>query len=842
MATLTTQAVISAHDRLTGPLNAMANRVMAVNSRLQRSAQTMYAKSKAMTHAGRGLSGASGTAGFLGFLVGRNEYQYDRSMRFFEATTERSTASMGDFQAKLLNVAQNYRKTRVELMRGAQEAATAGIDRGTITNTLERVAKISIATNEDMGQSYGDLTDVIMSQGMAFSTAEEQIASIDKVANTLAVGTTAANQKWHDFMMGLKQAGPVMKALNIPFEKQLALLGTLADLGLKGEQGGAGLKTLLLRFISPTKKMRDILTARGVRPEDFVNIDKASAFSGDMLSRRLASRGIQLTPALHKAVGDLLSDPTAQTDIDNMRQKLTDMIAGGLGVKPGDIEGRSKLSEVIAAHFSSSLKGFDVEAFISKLRMFNESELGDIAGKHRAPHLFGFVQRLEEVAKKEAKIRSEAPGAIDRRYDKMAIGFAHNIDMLVSGLDVLFGKIMASPFGGWLNNLIGSVTAVVNAVSALPPELLAVAGAATAFTTVAAPSLVVLGLLGMAASKGALNLLMLGGALKRAAIGTAMLAAGPFIKGARALTGYTAATTAANAAMLASPLFSTKAQGRLNTRGAAAASARMIAGMGAQAQASQRMIAGLSMAGLAVQARPAGMLSRLSGAMPMLAKMGRGLAVLTRFTLGGALLSGAIAIGTNFDKISAMFDRLGKTEAMQKLSENWSKLGNALGTVADKIGGRLSDGIRWLFKLFDIDVGSSPIFGALEKLVEILAKVVGFATEAARAVSAVLDGRLPDFMNKDRGSQSRKVQDYSIGNGEFGISEPLTVDQIGTANVRVENPSKDPPTAEAIGAAVGAALAASPLQVNVSGAAGTPAGKASAPAVSKTNGAGYGGK
>jgi hypothetical protein len=466
MADLVTRAIIRGVDGLSAPFRAMTNNVMATQKRFTRANNALAAQARNL-----GFQAALPTS-FLATIAGRNEYLVDRSRKMFEsiATARADDIDMqrqkiAAMNTELLRVANNQRKTRLELLRGATEAITAGINVDTIKNTLSQVSKISIAVNEDLGKSYGDLTDIILgskqysklfTDGPAdrieteFQAQQRQLKIITEVADTMAFAVSIANQQWKHFVSGLRQANPVASQLGIKLKETTALLGVLADAGFKGEQGGTALRTIMVRLVKPTGQAADALQAAGIKTRDMFDIDEEQFRNIDKFKERLKASGIYAGPdhvkkRIDAGITKVFQNEELMGNMYKFREAILNSLAKSIyGKKKPPQEEISYLKKSIQSHIDGSVERMDIVGTLGSLAKLSLPDLAKIFGVRRIPQAIALVENIKQYQSKLKELEAKAPGSIDRRYMVLAKGFAHNFDMMRSAIDVFWESVGAS--------------------------------------------------------------------------------------------------------------------------------------------------------------------------------------------------------------------------------------------------------------------------------------------------------------------------------------------------------------------------------------------------------------
>lgn len=163
----------------------------------------------------------------------------------FEAQMSRVRAITGatskDFErlsdnAKKLGSSTRFTSTQVAELQ--EEFAKLGFSTSEILNATEATLSLATATGSDLAESANVAGAVLRSFGL---DAEETQRVVDVMA--LSFSKSALNMT--DFSEAMKFVAPIAKSANIEIETVTALLGKLADSGLRGSIAGTGLKNLL---------------------------------------------------------------------------------------------------------------------------------------------------------------------------------------------------------------------------------------------------------------------------------------------------------------------------------------------------------------------------------------------------------------------------------------------------------------------------------------------------------------------------------------------------------------------------------------------------------------------
>ena len=443
--TIQTTALILGKDKASPAFQSVARSAMLAQKQMSRMNQGVTRAINAQQRLGSGLVGTgAGALGLASFFSGA--YQFDKDFRFLGATAEMSTERMEQFRQSLVKVAQQFPKTRLELIRAATEGVTAGLNVSTVENLFKPLTKISMAVREDMGQVMGDITDIVMGANLPFKgeTADKQRESFLKVARMMIAGSTMYNQKWSGFVAGMRHAAPVAAALGIEVEKTAVILGHLADAGFKSERGGTALRTIMISLINPTKKaaqsmqrlnldMNKFLDMDGKKLGIFQTIEKGKLVGG--LRHSLQASGIHILEKDVKAFQNLINNPQLQRDVNSYSANVLKFLK--LRGYLTDLQDAQIAQQAVTQHALKSSKSFDITGLLMHLKKANPAELAQLVGKRRLPMLIAMINNAHRLTEDQKELVKRMVGIVDRRAEKQMIGFAASTMRLQSAWDAL---------------------------------------------------------------------------------------------------------------------------------------------------------------------------------------------------------------------------------------------------------------------------------------------------------------------------------------------------------------------------------------------------------------------
>ncbi|CZV47440.1 phage tail tape measure protein [Enterobacter cloacae] len=211
------------------------------------------------TMAVAGATAAGYAAGrFLSPAVG-----FDREMSRVQALT-RIDKSSADFsalrdQAKKLGAETQF--TTTDAASGQAFLAMAGFTPQAIQAALPGVLNMALAGGMDLGES-ADISSNILSQ---FRLDPKEM---DRVSDVLTGAFTRTNTDLQNIGEAMKYAGTGLSNLGVSVEQTTAMIGVMANVGLRGSIAGTGLQATFSRLAAPTGRAKDALKELGVQVAD----------------------------------------------------------------------------------------------------------------------------------------------------------------------------------------------------------------------------------------------------------------------------------------------------------------------------------------------------------------------------------------------------------------------------------------------------------------------------------------------------------------------------------------------------------------------------------------------
>ena len=214
-----------------------------------------------------GVMGTVLTAGITTPIVGATKsvitfgMEFESSMSKVKALSGANKQELEQLEAKAREMGKATSFTAKDAADGLGYMALAGWDTKQMLEGIEPVLRLAEAGNLDLATTSDLVTDSMSSLGLEVSDLSEYL---DKIARASARSNTDIDQMLRTY----NQVGGTFDRLNVPLEESGALIGILANRGLKAEQAGRATSSLLINLTGGSESAAKAMKALGVNAYD----------------------------------------------------------------------------------------------------------------------------------------------------------------------------------------------------------------------------------------------------------------------------------------------------------------------------------------------------------------------------------------------------------------------------------------------------------------------------------------------------------------------------------------------------------------------------------------------
>ncbi len=232
-------------------LNKLENAADKVKSDISGMATAVVAGTAAI-----GGAVAAGTAAVTKVGMG-----FTKSMSNVQALSGATGAELEALKNAASEAGANTSKTASEAADALGYMALAGWDTNQMLEGLMPVLRASEAGAMDLATCSDLVTDSMSSMGIAVEDLQHYLDVCSKTQSS-------ANTSMEQLLQAYVGCGGMLKNLNVPMEESAALLGTLANRGIKGAEAGTSLNAILVNLIGANRNAASAMSEMGISAFD----------------------------------------------------------------------------------------------------------------------------------------------------------------------------------------------------------------------------------------------------------------------------------------------------------------------------------------------------------------------------------------------------------------------------------------------------------------------------------------------------------------------------------------------------------------------------------------------
>ncbi|CAI1605811.1 Phage-related minor tail protein [Serratia marcescens] len=189
--------------------------------------------------------------------------QFDRQMSDTQATLglAKNDQQLAAIRQQARDIGATTAFSPTDVARTQSVLAKSGFNSDAILKSTESTVNLALASDLDIA----DAADIITNMQSAFNMP---IDEIQRVADVMTKGFTSSNSNLMDFGEAMKYVAPIAEAAGASIEDTTALLGVLADNGIKGSMAGTAASAMFTRLQAPVGQAADALSELGVKTKD----------------------------------------------------------------------------------------------------------------------------------------------------------------------------------------------------------------------------------------------------------------------------------------------------------------------------------------------------------------------------------------------------------------------------------------------------------------------------------------------------------------------------------------------------------------------------------------------
>ncbi len=182
--------------------------------------------------------------------------------------TEAGQKSLLELKKTARDVGAVTQFTATEAAQGLDFLAMAGFSAKQSMALLPGVVDLATVANVDLARSTDIASDTIGAFGLMTKDTAQLTKNFSRVNDVMAKTMVSANADMETIFESVKKGAPAFTAAGQSMETFSALLGVMANSGVKGAEAGTSLRNVMLRLADPSKEASKVLGDLEVKTAD----------------------------------------------------------------------------------------------------------------------------------------------------------------------------------------------------------------------------------------------------------------------------------------------------------------------------------------------------------------------------------------------------------------------------------------------------------------------------------------------------------------------------------------------------------------------------------------------
>ncbi len=207
-----------------------------------------------MRSAGRSIV-FGGVVAALPFAAALSELtKFDDKMRTVRAVSE---ASEKDF----IQLTESAKRFATQTRFSAEAVADLMIELGRAGFVVDDIDKMTLSILQLARATGTDTTTAAVAAATAMRQFSLPVTDITRVVDAFTVASNASFASVESLTESFQYAGPILAQLGYSIEESLAIIGTLANFGIKGSEAGTAVRRIATISVATSKEIEQILGA-----------------------------------------------------------------------------------------------------------------------------------------------------------------------------------------------------------------------------------------------------------------------------------------------------------------------------------------------------------------------------------------------------------------------------------------------------------------------------------------------------------------------------------------------------------------------------------------------------
>ena len=291
---------------------------------------------------------------------------FDKANTDLAATMGKNRKEIKDLTADAIKLGGATKFTASQVSSLQKELAKFGFSQKEILQSTEAILNLAAATGEDLATSATVAAQTLRGFGLDAS-------EMGRVTDVMASSFTKSALDLSNFTESMKYVAPVAKTAGVSIEMATAMLGKLADAGVKGSMAGTSLRRILTEMAAtglPAKEAFDLVAKSGMSLSDAMDDVGRTAQTSLLILSDTKDQVFELDKALQSAGGS--AEKMAKEQLESLDGKITLMTSAWDGFIQSLNSGDGALSRFFIGAIEKATE------FINVLQRLNESDFSEV--------------------------------------------------------------------------------------------------------------------------------------------------------------------------------------------------------------------------------------------------------------------------------------------------------------------------------------------------------------------------------------------------------------------------------------------------------------------------------
>lgn len=255
------ETVLKLRDEVSKNLKGAEKAIHGYTGKMMTAGKTMRKTGANMESLGRNILALNAPFIAVGGMALKTGMQFDKAMSQVKAVSGATGSEFTRLREKAKEIGATTSKSASDAANGMIYLSQAGYSVADTLKLANPLVKTAIAGNMDMAQSASLLADSMHSANIPIGDSTKYLDQVAKTANLSNTNISQLMEAW----IG---AGGSLRTANISMSQTNALLGILANAGIKGSEAGTSLSRIFMNLNATSSEAGKAMKKLGINVAD----------------------------------------------------------------------------------------------------------------------------------------------------------------------------------------------------------------------------------------------------------------------------------------------------------------------------------------------------------------------------------------------------------------------------------------------------------------------------------------------------------------------------------------------------------------------------------------------